>query len=440
MTIEQRASSRLHYTRWCASAILLASMALFALPQFRIMLSDRTFTPDGLDLILSAILYNGQLVSYPLTLRLAAAGVVLLLAGSGVLTWLQKRTFAAGTALLATVLTLVVRLLVSDIDRGLTAAGAGKLAIQPTPAFAFVLLLPFAAAVVLLAGQGSERLARAVFQASAFVSVASVAMITLYMIIAGLPAISKIGPLQFLFGTVWQPTHATNPQFGILPMMLTTIAATFGAILLGVPIGLLTAVFLAEVAPRQVTAAVRPAIELLAGIPSVIYGFFGLQLLVPAVQKLFHLPTGATLFSAIIILAIMILPTLVSTAETGLRAVPGVYREASLAVGASRVATIFKVTLPAARSAILSGVILGVGRAIGETMAVIMVAGNVPRMPALFNSVRPLTVGIALEMSYASGLHQQALFAIGLVLFLFIMAVNLSFGWLSRRGVQADAR
>jgi phosphate ABC transporter permease protein PstC len=440
MTLEQTASSRIRYTGWGASAILLVSMALFALPQFRIVLSDRTYAPGGLSLVFSTIQYNGQLVVYPLVLRLAAAGVALSLAVSGVLTWLKRRTAAAGTALLATVLALAIRLLVSDVAVGLAAAGASGMTIQPTAAFIVLLLLPFLAAVILLAGQGSERLAKAIFQASAFVSLASVAMITLYMIIAGLPAILRIGPLQFLFGTVWQPTHSTNPQFGILPMMLTTIVATFGAILIGVPIGLLTAIFLAEVAPRRVTAVVRPAIELLAGIPSVIYGFFGLQLLVPAVQKLFNLPTGATLFSAIIILAIMILPTLVSTAETGLRAVPGIYREASLAVGASRVATIFKVTMPAARSAILSGVILGVGRAIGETMAVIMVAGNVPRMPTLFNSVRPLTVGIALEMSYASGLHQQALFAIGLILFLFIMAVNLSFSWLSRKGVQVDAR
>jgi len=285
----------------------------------------------------------------------------------------------------------------------------------------------------------SDLIARSAFLASAVISVASVLMIALYMLIAGLPAISEIGPLEFLMGTVWKPT-ASEPAFGILAMMLTTLAATAGAILLGVPIGLLTAVFLAELAPGRLASLIRPAVELLAGIPSVIYGFFGLQLIVPLVQDIFNIPSGATLFAAILILAVMVLPTIISTAETGLRAVPAAYREASLAIGATRIDTIFKVMLPAARSAILSGVILGVGRAIGETMAVIMVAGNVVNLPALFKSVRPMTVGIALEMSYASGLHQQALFAIGLVLFIFIILVNLIFSWISRKGVQMDGK
>ena len=337
-------------------------------------------------------------------------------------------------------LAILAILSASSLEAPLKAIGATQAGLTIQAGYILLLILPFLAALLLLLSRGGEALARSLFLAGAAVSVASVLMITLYMLIAGLPAIIEIGPLNFLFGTVWKPTASADPQFGILPMMLTTLTATVGAILIGVPIGLLTAVFLAEIAPARLARLIRPAVELLAGIPSVIYGFFGLQLLVPVVQRIFNLPSGATMFSAILILAVMILPTIVSTAETGLRAVPGAYREASLAIGATRIETIFKVMIPAARSAILSGVILGVGRAIGETMAVIMVAGNVVSLPALFGPVRPMTVGIALEMSYASGLHQQALFAIGLILFAFIMLVNLAFSWLSRQGVQMDAQ
>ena len=302
---------------------------------------------------------------------------------------------------------------------------------------AFLAALIFSTLSFLL--YSKERLAQSLFMVSALISIAVVFMITAYLLALGLPAILKIGPLNFLFGTVWQPTHSTAPQFGIFNMILASILGTLGAVLLGVPIGIFTAIFLAEIAPKWLRSVVRPAVELLAGIPSVIYGFFALQLLVPAVQKLFKLPSGATLLSAMIVLAIMILPTIVTTAETGLRAVPALYKEASLALGASHIRTIFKVLLPAARATVLSGVILGVGRAIGETMAIIMVAGGMAKSPELLGSVRPLTVGIVMEMSYAAGLHRESLFAIGLVLFIFIMLVNISFTKLSKQGVQMDA-
>ena len=223
-------------------------------------------------------------------------------------------------------------------------------------------------------------------------------------------------------------------------MILSSIAGTLGAIVIGVPIGLLTAIFLSETANPILAKIVRPAVELLAGIPSVIYGFFGMLVIVPAIRKFPPFQghtTGDSLLAAILILAIMVLPTIVNVSETALHAVPVSYREASLALGATQTTTIFKVTVPAAKSGILSGVILGVGRAIGETMAVIMVAGNVPNMPNLLGSVRFLTTGIAMEMSYSSGLHRQALFAIGLVLFVFIMIVNISFTYISKKGYSS---
>ena len=223
---------------------------------------------------------------------------------------------------------------------------------------------------------------------------------------------------------IWQPS-AQDPQFGILPMILSSIVGTFGAILLGVPIGLLTAVFMSQVAPRGLVKIVRPAVELLAGIPSVVYGLIGMMIIVPMVGKIFNLASGATMFSAIIVLAIMILPTIISVSETSLDSVREELREASLALGATPIQTIFKVIIPAARSGIVTGVILGIGRAIGETMAIIMVCGNVANMPNLFKSVRFLTTGIASEMSYAGGLHREVLFSIGFVLFIFIIVINI---------------
>lgn len=426
--------------RGIVPGLLAASMAAFALPLFRLDLGDRIYYSSGFRLLFSAISYQGQRVEYPLFLKLIIGALLLTLLASLLLSLGRRPQAAAMSACGVTGLTIISLLPVGVLGASLKAIGATQTLLAVQPGFILLAVLPFAAALLLLWSRSGEDFARALFMASSAVSVASVAMITIYMLIAGLPAIIEIGPLEFLFGSIWKPASTTDPSFGILPMMLTTLTATGGAILIGVPVGLLTAVFLAEIAPSRIARLIRPAVELLAGIPSVIFGFFGLQLLVPLVQKAFNLPSGATLFTGILILSIMILPTIVSTAETGLRAVPPMYREASLAIGATRIETIFKVLIPAARSSILSGVILGVGRAVGETMAVIMVIGNVSNMPELFGSVRTMTVGIALEMSYASGLHQQALFGIGLILFIFIMIVNLAFSWISKRGVQLDAK
>ena len=269
-----------------------------------------------------------------------------------------------------------------------------------------------------------ETVMQLIFLCCGLVAVLAVVAISVYMVIAGGPAIAEVGVGQFLLGVIWQPT-AQDPQFGILPMILSSIVGTFGAILLGVPIGLLTAVFMSQVAPRRLVKMVRPAVELLAGIPSVVYGLIGMMIIVPMVGKIFNLASGATMFSAIIVLAIMILPTIISVSETSLDSVREELREASLALGATPIQTIFKVIIPAARSGIVTGVILGIGRAIGETMAIIMVCGNVANMPNLFKSVRFLTTGIASEMSYAGGLHREVLFSIGLVLFIFIMVINI---------------
>ncbi len=268
-----------------------------------------------------------------------------------------------------------------------------------------------------------EIIMNGVFFTCGIVSVAAVGLITVYMIFSGIPAMAEIGVIEFLTGQVWKPT-ASEPSFGILPFILTSIYGTLGAIILGVPIGLLTAVYLSKIASDKVAKTVRPAIELLAGIPSVVYGLVGMMVLVPALRTTFNLPSGATLFAAIIVLAVMILPGIISVSETALLSVPPEYEEASLALGANKIETVFKVSIPAAKSGIVAGIVLGVGRAIGEAMAVIMVAGNVANMPSLFESVRFLTTAVASEMSYASGLHEQALFSIALILYCFIMAIN----------------
>ncbi|MGN8913208.1 phosphate ABC transporter permease subunit PstC [Anaerofustis butyriciformans] len=262
-----------------------------------------------------------------------------------------------------------------------------------------------------------------IFFVCAVVSIISVVVISLYMIISGFPAIKEVGLFNFLFGTEWNPT-GSNPSFGILPMILSSICATLGAIIIGVPVGVLTAVFLSEVANKKVASIIRPFIEILAGIPSVIYGFVGLILVVPFIADVFNLSYGACLFTGMLVLAIMILPTIVTISEDSLRALPNEYKEASLGLGATKMQTIFKILIPAARSGITTGVVLGIGRAIGETMAVIMVTGNSVNLPKLFGSVRLMTSGIVSEMSYAVGTHRDALFAIGLVLFIFIMIIN----------------
>lgn len=266
-----------------------------------------------------------------------------------------------------------------------------------------------------------------------FVSVAFVLLISVYLIISGIPAIHKIGPIRFLFGTTWK---SGQNQFGILPFILTSVYGTAGAVILGIPIGIFTAMFLAKAAPPRIASVIQGAVELLAGIPSVVYGLVGMTVLVPGVQKAFHLSSGATLFSAIVVLTTMILPYIISVSATALRAVPGEYEEASLALGANYTETWFRVSLRAAKSGVAAAVIQGVGRALGEAMAIIMVAGNVANMPGLFRSVRFLTTAIVSEMSYASygSLQRQALFSIGLVLFLFIMMIN----WILHRVIRKE--
>lgn len=280
-----------------------------------------------------------------------------------------------------------------------------------------------------------ERVMNTVFFICGMVSIAAVLLITIYTVIAGLPAILEIGPIDFLFGQVWQST-AADPQFGILPFIMTSVWGTLGAVVIGVPIGLCTAIFLSKLAPPKLAAIVHPAVELLAGIPSVVYGLIGMMVLVPGVMNLFDLKSGSTLLTAILVLAVMILPSIISVSETALRAVPPEYEEASLGLGATWIETVCKVSVPAAKSGIAAGVVLGVGRAIGEAMAVMMVAGNVANMPGLFKSVRFLTTAVASEMSYAAdgSLQKQALFSIGLVLFLFIMLINLLLGRILKKG------
>ena len=273
-----------------------------------------------------------------------------------------------------------------------------------------------------------EKIMNAVFFVCGAAAIAAVALITVYMVVSGLPAIREIGLLDFLFGTEWKST-AAEPKFGILPFILTSIWGTLGAIVIGVPVGLLTAVFLSKVASRRVASVVRPAVELLAGIPSVVYGLIGMMVLVPAVMELFHLKNGTCLFAAILVLAIMILPSIISVSETALNAVPPEYEEASLALGATKIETIFKVSIPAAKSGIVAGIVLGIGRAIGEAMAVMMA-----NMPGLFKSVTFLTTAVAKEMSYASGLQKQALFSIALVLFCFIMLINSLLNFFLKKG------
>lgn len=269
-----------------------------------------------------------------------------------------------------------------------------------------------------------EKAMTGVFLICGLIAIAFVIAISGFLIISGLPAIGQIGFSEFMFGTKWASTAAT-PSYGILPFILTSIYGTAGAILIAVPVGLLCAVYLAKFAGEHVAVVIRSSVELLAGIPSVVYGLVGMIVIVPFVREAFSLPDGANLFSAILVLSVMVLPTVISQSETALLAVPAEYEEASLSLGATWTETVFKVSVPAAKSGIASAVVLGVGRAIGEAMAVMMVSGNVANMPGLFRSVRFLTTAVASEMSYSSGLQKQALFSIALILFVFIMIITL---------------
>ena len=277
-----------------------------------------------------------------------------------------------------------------------------------------------------------ENTVHAVFLILGLVTVAAVLLITVYLIVSGIPAIREIGLSDFLFGRKWASTAAT-PSYGILPFILTSIYGTAGAICLGVPVGFMASVYLAKMAKPRVRAAVVEAVSLLAGIPSVVYGLVGMMVLVPGIRKVFNVPDGASLLAAMIVLAIMILPSIIKVSMTSLEAVPREYEDASLALGATPTETYFRVSVPAAKSGIAAAVVLGVGRAIGEAMAVMMVSGNAPNMPELFQSVRFLTTAVASEMSYSAGLQRQALFSIALVLFLFIMLINATLNFLLKR-------
>ena len=267
------------------------------------------------------------------------------------------------------------------------------------------------------------------------ITVGCVLLITVYLVISGIPAIREIGLVDFLFGKEWAST-AAQPKYGILPFILTSIYGTAGAILIGVPVGFMTAVYLSKLASPKVKSVMQSAVSLLAGIPSVVYGLVGMLVLVPGIRTIFHVPDGAGLLAAIIVLAIMILPSIIKVSITALDAVPKEYEDASLALGATPVETYFRVSAPAAKSGIAAAVVLGVGRAIGEAMAVMMVSGNAANMPSLFQSVRFLTTAVASEMSYSSGLQRQALFSIALVLFLFIMLINATLNFFLKRSKE----
>jgi phosphate transport system permease protein len=282
-----------------------------------------------------------------------------------------------------------------------------------------------------------ENIIHGIFLILGLITVGCVLIISVYLIISGIPAIQKIGLVDFLFGKEWAST-AAKPSYGILPFILTSIYGTAGAIVIGVPIGFMTSVYLAKLANPKIKSVIQSAVSLLAGIPSVVYGLVGMMVLVPAIRTIFDVPDGASLLAAIIVLAIMILPSIINVSLTALEAVPKEYEDASLALGATPIETYFRVSVPAAKSGIAAAVVLGVGRAIGEAMAIMMVAGNAPNMPSLFQSVRFLTTAVASEMSYASdgSLQKQALFSIALVLFLFIMLINAALNFFLKRNKE----
>lgn len=277
-----------------------------------------------------------------------------------------------------------------------------------------------------------ETIVHGIFLVLGLITVGCVLLITAYLVISGIPAIKQIGLVPFLFGKTWAST-AAEPSYGILPFILTSVYGTCGAIVLGVPVGFMASVYIAKLAPKILKKLILSAVSLLAGIPSVVYGLVGMLVLVPGIRKLFSVPDGASLLAAIIVLAIMILPSIIKVSVTALEAVPKEYEDASLALGATDVETYFKVSVPAAKSGIAAAVVLGVGRAIGEAMAVMMVSGNVSNMPSLFQSVRFLTTAVASEMAYSGGLQRQALMSIALVLFVFIMMINAALNFFLKR-------
>lgn len=449
--IEERRGQNIQFIKTViAMSIGILSVIFFFLPYIQIIVNNTMYNLSGFQILtLSGILVKTEaqeaVIAMPILMKIGVTlGAAFALVGA-LLIFMKKATPAAIAFIIATISPFLSLISVSELKSSILNLNISSNRLEITFLWTFIFLLfgGLIAAISSLWTKGGESLAKSVFFAFSCVSIGSVLFIMLYMITTGAPAIGEIGVFKFLFGTQW---NGSKEQFGILPMILSSICGTFGAILIGVPIGLLTAVFLAEISKRRTANFIRPAIELLAGIPSVVYGFFGMLVIVPFLRNIFSGMTtadgkpvvGDSLLAVILVLSIMILPTIVSTAETAMRSVPKSYREASLGLGATQVQTIFKVTIPAAKSGILSGVILGVGRAIGETMAVIMVAGNIANMPDLLGSVRLLTTGIAIDMAYSSGLFRQALFGIGLVLFVFIMIVNISFMAVSKRGVKMD--
>lgn len=441
----QAAARREKFKRLRFAGLLTAALAVIFFFFLRIVklgfYGQKVFDLNGLKLLFFNLQVGEHLIAVPLLTRLLLA-LCLLCAVGAILFLIIKRSylfygilmFCSAICALGGYMSL--QLLNNTVS---TISGLGALVYIPGTGFYGIFIIGLVAAAIGFWCWNYERLFAGALYLFAGISIVSVAAITGFMLFMGLPAIMEIGLFDFLFGTTWAPT-AGSPSFGIGAMILTSVYATAGAILVGAPIGILTAVFMAELAPRPIAKILRPAIDLLAGVPSVIYGFFGLTVIVPTVRNFFHVKVGDGLFSVIIILCIMILPTVISVSETSLRAVPSHLKEASLALGATHIQSIFKVVIPAAKSGIFAGLILGVGRAVGETMAVLMVAGNVVNMPELFVPVRPMTTGIVMEMAYSEGLHRQALFAIGLVLFVFIMLINLFFRLLMRKAAQKDER
>lgn len=419
--------------RISAFGLGIAAVFVLFLPVLHGVFNKISYTMNGYQLLTASLRVNGAVVALPPSLRVALAGVLLCCAGGGVLLVCKKTAVAGGVYAAGALCGVMLLSGSASLQERVAAVGVDNIEMTMRIGFFIALALPLLAAALSLLSTGVQSFAKSVFLAAACVSIGAVAFICIYMFLQGAPAIAKIGLREFLFSTDWSPT-AKEPSYGIAYMVLASVFGTAGAVLLGVPVGLLTAVFLAELAPRWLCGIVRPAVELLAGIPSVIFGFFGMRVIVPGLRSLFPDQTnGDSLLAVILILAMMILPTIINVAQNALEAVPVSYKEASLALGNTHIGTIFKVQIPAAKSGILAGVILGVGRAIGETMAIIMVAGNTVSFPHLFGAVRPLTSGIAFEMGYATGLHKQALFGIGLVLFLFLMVINVVFTWVSKK-------
>lgn len=397
---------------------------------------DYVYNVSPLNLIVSKWFdINGILVPIPVEIRTALT-LGFLLNLTGMLLVIKKTRLASLCFMMSSLSFLILLCSGALMHNQAMSMQINQFSVGYFSSLFFAIFLGISAAVLSMWSISDEALGEAVFKSFSFVSIGAVIIITFYIFISGIPAISEIGILEFLLGTQWDPKQNI---YGIAPLILSSIVASIGAILLGVPIGIFTAIFLSEIANSKLATLIRVSVQMLAGIPSVLYGFFGMTVIVPLIRNTFPGRTvGDSMLASILILSVMILPTIISVSENSLRAVPTAYREAALALGATPITTIFGVTVPAASSGLLSGVILGVGRAIGETMAVIMVAGNVVNMPSILKPVRLLTTGIVLEMSYSSGLHRQALFAIGLILFIFITIVNVSFMAISKKGVYVN--